>query len=178
MRSLAVVLILAATCAAAFAEDAAPAPGRYAIRPADDGFVRLDTQTGAVTHCGQQDGVWHCDILAEDTAATDQRLAALAAEVLALRHEVDALAARLGAAENPPAKDGASGGAAKDVAGTGGGRCASPCRLQPDTPPSAVRHGPRPQGRRGRLRGDGDKEEQAPLPKPASPVSTSPRGGG
>ena len=116
MRSLAVVLILAATCAAALADDAAPAPGRYAIRPADDGFVRLDTQTGAVTHCGQQDGVWHCDILAEDTAATDARLAALAAEVLTLRQQVEALAAKLGAVENPPTKDGATKGVAVTVA--------------------------------------------------------------
>ena len=48
---------------------AAPAgAGRYALNAARDGFVRLDTATGAVSHCSQEAGVWHCDTIAGEDA--------------------------------------------------------------------------------------------------------------
>ncbi len=81
------------TAAAALAQDAGP--GRYEIKPSDDGFIRLDTDTGAMTHCSKRDGVWHCDILAEDRSA----IAALSTDVARLRSEVAALAARIAALE-------------------------------------------------------------------------------
>ena len=45
----------------------------------DDGFVRLDTQTGAVSHCGRREGVWFCEKLIEDETALDRRIAEIAA---------------------------------------------------------------------------------------------------
>jgi hypothetical protein len=78
--------------ASPIAEEASP--GRYAIEPSEDGgFIRLDTETGAVSHCGKRDGIWYCEGLAEDRSAID----ALAAEGRALRAKVEALSARLDA---------------------------------------------------------------------------------
>ena len=77
---------------------------RYAVQPSDDGFIRLDTQTGAVSHCGRRAGVWFCEKLVEDQTALERRLEELAARVDALSKQVDALAARPPAAPPPPAQ--------------------------------------------------------------------------
>src|SRR5438270_5603542 len=83
-------LFLAGTAAS---QEAKPG-NRYAVQPSDDGFIRLDTQTGAVSHCGRRQGVWFCEKLVEDQSALEQRIDALTARVDALSKEVEALAAR------------------------------------------------------------------------------------
>ena len=80
-------------------------PGnRYAVQPSDDGFIRLDTQTGAVSHCGRRQGVWFCEKLVEDQTALEKQIEALTARVDALSKEVEALAARPPAASPPSAQ--------------------------------------------------------------------------
>lgn len=79
----------------ALAEDAAPGAGRYAIQPSDDGFVRLDTESGAVSHCTRTDGVWRCEAVADDKAALESKVEALSAEVEALTAELDRLRTEL-----------------------------------------------------------------------------------
>jgi len=75
---------------------AAPAgAGRYALNAARDGFVRLDTATGAVSHCSQEAGVWHCDTIAGEDATLKARLDALTGEVAKLSAAVAALGARV-----------------------------------------------------------------------------------
>lgn len=69
--------------------------GRYEIQPSVDGFIRLDTRTGSVSHCARRDNVWQCDVLAADRSAID----AVAAEVKALGARLDALAARVATLE-------------------------------------------------------------------------------
>jgi hypothetical protein len=76
--------------------------GRYQIAPDDDGFVRLDTRTGAMTHCGKREGAWRCDVLAEERSDLDRRLDALAGKVDALSAEVARLAGRLATVEARP----------------------------------------------------------------------------
>lgn len=94
MRLTTIVLgIAVGSTAPGFAQDAEP--GRFAIEPSVDGFVRLDTETGAVSHCYRRDDVWRCDVLAEDRSA----IAEVADEVRALNDRIDALAARLEALE-------------------------------------------------------------------------------
>jgi hypothetical protein len=39
-----------------WAEDPEPSAGRYQIAPDKDGFVRLDTETGAMSHCVKREG--------------------------------------------------------------------------------------------------------------------------
>jgi hypothetical protein len=81
--------LLGLTIAAGSAQETGT--GRYAVEPSVDGFIRLDTETGAMSHCTRRDGVWRCETLAEDKAAVE----ALTDEVRALNERVDALNDRL-----------------------------------------------------------------------------------
>jgi hypothetical protein len=81
------------------------ANGRYGLTPAPDGFTRLDTETGDVTHCGPKNGVWVCDRLTAAPPETERRLDALAAEVRRLSAELAALAARVAAPPPPSSAD-------------------------------------------------------------------------
>jgi hypothetical protein len=98
--------------APAAGEDASAPSGRYQIAPDEDGFVRLDTRTGAMTHCGKREGAWRCDVLAEERSDLEQRLDALAGKVDALSAEVARLAGRLATVE---AKAGASAAPSPDA---------------------------------------------------------------
>lgn len=82
--------------------DTAARAGRYTMVPAEGGFVRLDTETGSVSHCRRGDasagGVWQCAAIPEDVIAkpeADQP----GDDVAALRREVADLRARLDAVE-------------------------------------------------------------------------------
>lgn len=83
----------------ALGQDSALPLGRYQIAPDADGFVRLDTRTGALTHCGKRDGAWRCDVLAEERSDLEERVAALRDEVASLTAGLDRLASRLAAIE-------------------------------------------------------------------------------
>jgi hypothetical protein len=91
MRATLSLLVLLA--GAAHAEDA-PADGRYSMTPAENGFLRLDKDTGAVAHCATENGVSVC------RAAADER-AALMAEIDRLSKENAELRAKLAGAEAP-----------------------------------------------------------------------------
>ena len=67
---------------AAFADEAKPGAGRYSIAPSASGFIRLDTVTGAISHCAPRNGVWFCDVLSgDDRSAEDRRIADLKRQV-------------------------------------------------------------------------------------------------
>jgi hypothetical protein len=76
-------------------------PGRYTMVPAEGGFVRLDTETGAVSHCRRGDavsgGVWQCASIPEDVIAKPAEKGA--SDDAALRREVADLRARIEAME-------------------------------------------------------------------------------
>ena len=74
-------LILAVPPAAA--DELKPA-NRFAVQPSDDGFIRLDTQTGAVSHCGRRAGVWFCEKLVEDQTALEKRIDAVFAAIITM----------------------------------------------------------------------------------------------
>lgn len=108
------ILILAGAlllAGSAMAEDAVSTSGRYQIAPDGDGFVRLDTESGALTHCDKSEGVWRCRTIVEERSDLDLRIMALGEDVASLRSELGGLAERLGAIEeslapsleNPPA---------------------------------------------------------------------------
>ena len=96
--ALAGVAVLAAP---AWSGDAKPpdgvptGAGRYVLSAARDGFVRLDTVTGTVSHCSQQAGVWHCDTIAGEDATLKARLDAISLEVAKVSTAVAALGARV-----------------------------------------------------------------------------------
>ena len=94
-----------------FAQEAPPAAGRYQIAPDENGFVRLDTETGAMSHCVKREGAWKCEVLAEDRAASDARIEALSREVEALTKKVEDLTARLATLEKARGAEAPSAGA-------------------------------------------------------------------
>ena len=96
-----IVIAVAGLIAAVPAAPGEEAPGRFALKPSADGFIRLDTRTGAASHCSRRDGVWRCEPFAEESAAVEARLARIEAEIAALKDAVAALTARLDAAAAP-----------------------------------------------------------------------------
>ncbi len=51
--------------------------GRYSMTETDDGFLRLDTETGEVSHCREKAGGFSCELAADERAAYDAEIAAL-----------------------------------------------------------------------------------------------------
>ncbi len=89
-----VTIVSAAAVLPAAAQDGAPPAGRFQLAPGkDSSFVRLDTRTGAVSHCRQDDGVWHC-VPIMDSGLAD-RLTALSGKVDHLAAELDHLSLRV-----------------------------------------------------------------------------------
>jgi hypothetical protein len=94
---LALALVLPAAAPSSFA---AEEPGRYSMVPAGDGFLRLDSATGAVSICSQKPGGWTCESVADDVLALKQ-------EVDRLSRETEALHDKLAEAEASPKPPGA-----------------------------------------------------------------------
>ena len=94
---LALALVLPAAAPSCLAGEE---PGRYSIAPAGDGFLRLDSATGAVSICSQKSGGWACESVADDVLA-------LKLEVDRLTRENEALHDRLAEAEASPKPPGA-----------------------------------------------------------------------
>src|SRR5262245_32198448 len=103
MRRTAVILAGIVFAGTAAGDEPKPG-GRYAVQPSDDGFIRLDTQTGTVSHCGRREGVWFCEKLTEDQTALEKRIDELAAKVESLSKQVETLAPRPAPAAGVPAK--------------------------------------------------------------------------
>ena len=64
--------------------------GRYTMTPTSDGFLRLDTRTGAVSHCTSAAGVAQCRASAEERDAFDQEVTRLSNENTDLRKKLAA----------------------------------------------------------------------------------------
>ena len=94
--ALAGVLMMAGP---ALAQEASKPVGRYQIERFDDGVVRLDTLTGALTKCGDRDGEWRCDALAGGSSDLERQILVLREEVALLGEELGRLADRLDAFE-------------------------------------------------------------------------------
>jgi len=56
----------------ALAEDA-----RYSMTETADGFLRLDTQSGEVSHCREKAGGFSCELAADERAAYEAEIAGL-----------------------------------------------------------------------------------------------------
>lgn len=82
-----------AACLAVFPLAAAHAGGteRYRLEKSADGYVRMDTETGAMSICRETDGQLVCRAAADERAAFEDRIDSLQAEV----KDLDARVARL-----------------------------------------------------------------------------------
>jgi cell division protein FtsB len=87
-------LFLTAALAAAVASAAfAQAPQlndnwRFKMQKVEDGFLRLDAQTGQVSHCRVREGGWVCETAADDRAALEAEIKRLADRVAVLERQV------------------------------------------------------------------------------------------
>ena len=87
-------LILASALAAAVASAAfAQAPQlndnwRFKMQKVEDGFLRLDAQTGQVSHCRSRPGGWVCETAADDRAALEAEIKRLSDRVAGLERQV------------------------------------------------------------------------------------------
>jgi hypothetical protein len=90
---LGLAAVLAATVASASAAETAKP--RFTLDSSQDGFVRLDTQTGTVTHCHANQGTWACDAILAGDSGVGARLDALALDVARLRAATAALDPRV-----------------------------------------------------------------------------------
>jgi hypothetical protein len=79
----------------ATSENSTGLTGRYQITPEKDGFTRLDTATGALSHCGKQDGIWRCAVLAEARSDPGRDFILLRDEAASLNAEIVRLSERL-----------------------------------------------------------------------------------
>jgi len=82
------VLFLAAYVGFAGPLAAQDKPGRYTMTPTDGGFVRLDTETGAVSFCSRKDTQWFCEP-ANDIARNQAAQAAKPQVQLPSEQEID-----------------------------------------------------------------------------------------
>lgn len=72
-----IALLSVAGAATSLAETPADPKGRYSMSPVDGGFLRLDTETGAVALCVKKDAAWACEPVkdgAGDLAAENKAL--------------------------------------------------------------------------------------------------------
>ena len=103
---LAIAAVFACAASQALAQDSAP-PSRYSFNRVDDGFLRLDNQTGQVAFCSAHAVGWACQAVPEDRAALEKEIARLQQEVASLKQEVASLREppppRLPADLTPPA---------------------------------------------------------------------------
>ena len=91
MRIVLLAVVFAGLAGFASAEGgSAPDPagaenGRYSMTPVADGFLRLDTRTGAVSLCKVENGAASCEAAAEERAALQDEIDRLARQNDALK---------------------------------------------------------------------------------------------
>ncbi len=81
----AMLLPLMMTAAPGSAADAA---GRYTMQQTDNGMLRLDTLTGAMSLCNARNGAWACARIEDDSAGLESELRDLKRENRSLRNRI------------------------------------------------------------------------------------------
>ena len=87
--------------ALSLAGPAGAAEGRYVLKDVEDGFIRLDTETGAVSHCSMRNETWRCEPVADAQAALQEEINRLAQENAELEQQLAELDDRTPGAAPP-----------------------------------------------------------------------------
>ena len=90
--SIAIIAVLISSGAAIAQTAPDTENGRYALSPAGDGFLRLDTRTGAVSTCTNSSAGWACYMVPDERAALDAEIGRLQADNDKLKGELAARA--------------------------------------------------------------------------------------
>jgi cell division protein FtsB len=93
MRKMMLAVAIGLVTLPALAEDAPPStgPGRYSFNRVENGFLRLDNQSGQIAYCSAHSVGWACEAVPEDRAALEKEIARLQDEVAGLKTEIAAL---------------------------------------------------------------------------------------
>lgn len=83
----AVVLLSMFGAVTAMAQETAS--GRYTMTPVNEGMLRLDTKTGAVSQCARDAGKWVCKTVADDRIALENEIDRLSNENQQLRAQLE-----------------------------------------------------------------------------------------
>ncbi|MGE0845960.1 MAG: hypothetical protein AB7L41_06800 [Flavobacteriaceae bacterium] len=105
MRHLAIAAVAALTVTpAAWAASLSPPAenGRYQLQRTDEGYFRVDRETGRASLCKEADGAWSCRLLPDDRSAYEDELTRLNERIETLEQERDALAEQLAATGSKP----------------------------------------------------------------------------
>jgi hypothetical protein len=96
-------LVVLAFCLAGTGQAVAGMPetenGRYALSPAGDGVLRLDTRTGAVSTCNNSGAGWACYAVPDERTAMDAEIGRLQADIVRLQAENERFKADLASRE-------------------------------------------------------------------------------
>lgn len=96
--------VLGVLCSLAFASGALAQEGRYDIKPAGDGFIKLDKKTGGLTHCRQLDQNWTCKALNDESKELSASVEDLLADAAKIKQENRELKAKVAKLEDKLAK--------------------------------------------------------------------------
>ena len=104
-KSLALTIAALCLSLSVKADDQTPdtAGGRYTLNKVADGFIRLDTQTGAVTLCSQRAVGWACQAAPEDRTTYESEIARLRSDNAALKQALLSHGLPLPSVANPAA---------------------------------------------------------------------------
>lgn len=81
-------LIVSAVALALAGPAGAAETGRYVLKDVQGGFIRLDTETGAVSHCRSLDDQWRCEPVADAQVALQDEINRLAEENATLQQRL------------------------------------------------------------------------------------------
>lgn len=107
MGRMLIALAVTIACLANFSGARAEEIGRFTMTPTDDGFLRLDTKSGAVSLCLKKADGWACRSIADDRQALQREIDRLTQENLKLSKTIDELKrGRLSGPVGPEGPDG------------------------------------------------------------------------
>lgn len=98
----AAVALLTAAAVAGSASAADEKSGRFTMTPTEGGYLKLDSETGAVSLCAKKDGAWACELVPDSQQKLAKENEALRAEIKALKDDIKRMEDVIGLSEPKP----------------------------------------------------------------------------
>lgn len=104
VAAMALAAVLSFSCEAAAQASPDTEKGRFALSPVPDGFLRLDTKSGAVSTCTNTNG-WTCRLVPDERLALDSEIGRLQADNKRLKEQLAQRDTVSGKTDAPLAKE-------------------------------------------------------------------------